>query len=177
MSQPSPENSTERRPLADSSTTAVLAEWTELLRRSRWIRMELAARLAGSSISDIQLLAMWLCRRRVEHAAEGGVPQLELAAALALSPAQTSHVLEQLRQQGWLVSHRPAQDRRRQLWRLTPSGEQQLHSAMARLPGCATRFEPLAPGSAAPPGWQVFRGEQDGDDDSVTSNRLGGERC
>lgn len=59
--------------------------------------------------------------------------QTELTALAALSPAQTSTLLEGLRQRAWLTPERDAADRRRQVWGLTTDGEARLRLAWQAL--------------------------------------------
>lgn len=72
---------------------------------------------------------LWACRRTPP----GGLPQQELAAAMAVSAAQVSVLVEQLRRQGLLQGRRAQNDRRRQLWRLTPAGRARLQDVLADL--------------------------------------------
>src|SRR5690606_10522326 len=69
-------------------------------------------------LSDTACLTLWAC---CEGPAEGQA-QHELASLVGVSPAQLSGLVEQLGVQGWIVAWRPATDRRRQYWKLTPSG-------------------------------------------------------
>jgi DNA-binding MarR family transcriptional regulator len=86
-------------------------------RQLRRVLSELAEPLG---LSDTACLVLWAC-------AEGpseGLAQHELAPLVGVSPAQLSGLVEQLYCQGWLLPRRPAHDRRRQYWRLTPEGVQ-----------------------------------------------------
>lgn len=172
---------TENRPpehAADPRVDRALAELTELLRRGRRMRVELAARLDGSQLTDSQLLALWFCGQWAADAPEAGVPQHELAEAIALSPAQTSHLLEQLRAHGWLSSYRPPRDRRRQLWRLTPDGERQLHGALSRLEEWAAAWMEPPPATPAAPSLRVFVGEdEDHPLDAASNSEPGDAPC
>jgi DNA-binding MarR family transcriptional regulator len=53
-----------------------------------------------------------------------GLSQRELAERLASSPATISVQIEALRRRGFAVPHRCHEDRRKQVWSLTPSGAQ-----------------------------------------------------
>ncbi len=91
-----------------------LIHWTSAA--SRQLRRKLAEIAAGSGLSDSELLVVWLC-----HAA--GRVQVELAGAVGVSPAQMSGIVERLRRRGLVAMHRPAGDRRRQVWKTAASGE------------------------------------------------------
>src|SRR5690606_11008286 len=75
--------------------------------------------------------------------------QLELAGRLGISPAQISNLVELLSRMGLIRGARPASDRRRQVWRLTPQGgetlTQSLESLHHRLQEAATFHEPNWP--------------------------------
>jgi DNA-binding MarR family transcriptional regulator len=83
--------------------------------RSFRIPFDDAAQAQGLSLADVLLLLH--CR----HAAKR-VCQREFASELAISPAQVSARLEALRSDGLLESVRPSNDRRRQVWTVTPRG-------------------------------------------------------
>jgi len=59
--------------------------------------------------------------------------QAEIAAALGISQGQLSQLAERLRKGGWIEAHRDAQDRRRQFWALTESGQAKLQSLVDQL--------------------------------------------
>lgn len=84
----------------------------------RRLRGAVAAMSARHGLNEGQFSLLWHCRQ----APAGGLSQQEIAAELALSPAQISVQVEQLRQAGWLSGERDGSDRRRQCWRLTASG-------------------------------------------------------
>jgi DNA-binding MarR family transcriptional regulator len=56
--------------------------------------------------------------------------QAELAAELAVSPAQVSAVVDRLRQAN-VIAAVPTEDRRRQVWRLAPAGRELLDAVVA----------------------------------------------
>ncbi len=93
--------------------------WTSAA--SRQLRGCLASLANSAGISDGELLTLWLCLGE-----EGGMVQGELAAALGVSPAQMSGIVERLRQRGLIEMHRQALDRRRQVWRGTAAARQVL---------------------------------------------------
>jgi DNA-binding MarR family transcriptional regulator len=99
--------------------SGTLVELThELSRCHRLLRVWLQDRLRPWKIRDTEFLVLWLCDR---FAAQG-VVQHELAAAVGVSEAQMSGLVERLRQNGLLVGCRGEPDRRRQYWRLTAEG-------------------------------------------------------
>lgn len=104
---------------------------------ARQLRRLLAERVARWELSDSETLILWLCWRP----GKSGRVQGELAAALGISPAQTSALVEGLRKRGFLGQERSPLDRRRQIWRLTASGEALLESMGTAITDLADRFE------------------------------------
>jgi DNA-binding MarR family transcriptional regulator len=95
---------------------------------SRQLRRRLGLLAESTGLTDCELLAIWLCLR-----SECGLVQGELAAAVGVSPAQMSGIVERLRQRGLIEMHRQIFDRRRQVWRGTAAGRQVLDSLAAPL--------------------------------------------
>ncbi len=105
--------------------------WIELAEqiciRGRKLHDELSRLVGRWQLSPPQFSLLWVWRLTPGE----GWGQNELAAALAVSPAQVSGLVEQLRRKGLLEGRRPAADRRRQLWRLTPDGRDTLEAILA----------------------------------------------
>jgi DNA-binding MarR family transcriptional regulator len=101
-----------------------LIHWTSSA--SRQLRRRLADVAAATGLSDTELLVVWLC------SADGHV-QVEIAAAIGVSPAQMSGLVERLRSRGLVAMHRLAHDRRRQIWKATDAGPELLESIAERL--------------------------------------------
>jgi DNA-binding MarR family transcriptional regulator len=101
-----------------------LVHWTSAA--SRHLRRRLAEAASAIDLSDAELLVLWLCHG-------GGQVQVDLAAAIGISPAQMSGLAERLRARELVAMHRSATDRRRQVWRTTPAGESLLAQAAAHL--------------------------------------------
>ena len=101
----------------DISARALFALYRLTLQAERHLRspLEDAARAHELPLAEALLLLHCLD-------AKGGVSQRDLARDLSISPAQVSARLETLRQQGILDSARPASDRRKQFWTVTPRG-------------------------------------------------------
>ncbi len=70
-----------------------------------------------------------------------GLSQQDVAAALAVSPAAVSGLVEQLRRRGLMEGWRAESDRRRQLWRLTPAGVDVLDAVLCDLAAWAATLE------------------------------------
>jgi DNA-binding MarR family transcriptional regulator len=81
---------------------------------------------ATLDLSDTELIVVWLC-------SDGDRVQVDLAAATGISPAQMSGLMERLRSRGLVAMHRLARDRRRQIWRATPTGQSLLVNAAQHL--------------------------------------------
>ena len=103
-----------------------LVHWTSAA--SRQLRRRLAEVASTFQLSDPELLVLWFCHG-------GGQVQVELAAAIGISPAQMSGVVERLRLRELVAMHRSATDRRRQVWRTTAAGETLLGDIAAQLDG------------------------------------------
>src|SRR5262245_30988232 len=89
---------------------------------SRQLRRRLCEVAESVDLSDNELLVIWLC-------SDGGRVQVELAGAIGVSAAQMSGIVERLRARGLVAMHRPAVDRRRQVWRTSRPGEALLQQA------------------------------------------------
>lgn len=118
------------------------AAWLQLVeqlsRCSRTTRRALQRQL-GDELSESQYALLRLCANDNYDAAS----QLDIATRLALSPAQVSGMVEQLRKRGLVIGQRSKSDRRRQVWKLTSAGrnllqrvEDELASWSASVLGC-----------------------------------------
>ena len=101
-----------------------LVHW--LSAASRQVRRSLADVAAACELSDSELLIVWLCSGT-------GRVQVELAAAIGVSPAQMSGLVDRLGQRGLVGMSRPASDRRRQVWKTTTAGQNVLTQVAAPL--------------------------------------------
>ncbi len=94
---------------------------------------DIAGWIRGRPINETEFRLLWLL---FQHEGRNSSPrtaldQGELAAGLALSPAQISGLVERL-QTGALISHvAHGFDRRRQLWRLAQAGEALVQEVVA----------------------------------------------
>ena len=110
---------------AQGSTSALPSEavgWTNLMQKllvcGRSLRQAMAQQHKTRALSETQFALLWACHQGPLE----GISQIHLAQQLAISPAQVSGLVEQLRKQGLLAGHRAEHDRRVQLWQLTPAG-------------------------------------------------------
>jgi DNA-binding MarR family transcriptional regulator len=69
-------------------------------------------------LSEPEFQVLWLL-----GSGSSGFDQTMLAQQLVYSPAQVSATVDRLRTRGWIVQDAASGDRRRHLWRLTPSGD------------------------------------------------------
>jgi DNA-binding MarR family transcriptional regulator len=120
----------ETEPRAERLLT--LVHWTSAA--SRHLRRRLAEVAGASDLSDAELLVLWFCHG-------GGQVQVELAAAIGISPAQMSGVVERLRSRELVAMHRSATDRRRQVWRTTAAGETLLAEIAGQLEAVAATIQ------------------------------------
>jgi DNA-binding MarR family transcriptional regulator len=131
--------------LSISQSASSASTWAELsdliLRSSRSLRDELGRHTLRHGVSDTQFSLLWFSRQGPQE----GVSQNEIASALALSPAHVSSLVEQLRGAGLLDGRRHPADRRRQVWKLTPQGQEQLGKLLAELVDWATELDRRLP--------------------------------
>jgi DNA-binding MarR family transcriptional regulator len=114
-------------------TAGSVARWIDLAQQivvcGRILRDGLKRHLGRWELSEPEFSLLWAC----SAAAGPGMCQNELAGRLAVSPPQVSGLVEQLRRKGLLEGRRADDDRRRQLWQLTPAGQQIIDSAITDL--------------------------------------------
>jgi|GEM_PF-2470944 len=119
--------------------------WLDLIEQivvcARLLRSGAARPVCDGDLSDAQLSVLW----GVYSHAELAVSQNQLAAALAISSAHVSGLVEQLRGRGLLIGHRPAPDRRCQSWRLTELGRETLAAVLADMAGWAGTMDRRIP--------------------------------
>jgi len=94
-------------------------------------RQTLSRALHRQDMTEAEFLLLWTCFRR----AAKPVGQHRLVFDVGLSKAQTSSLLESLRRKQYLSGERSADDRRRQLWQITPLGRQQVEEVLRYLDG------------------------------------------
>jgi DNA-binding MarR family transcriptional regulator len=121
-----------------SERTVAAREWLRLVQAvsfcGRQFRKKLAELSAPHALNDTSCLILWAC---FDTPPEGRA-QHELAALLGVSPAQLSGLVDQLGAQGYLMARRPAHDRRRQYWRLTPAGRDVVENILAAIASLAS---------------------------------------
>jgi DNA-binding MarR family transcriptional regulator len=92
---------------------------------------DVAGWVAEHGISETEFRVLWRLLTGEDAAGHQGhtkeLDQTDLAAELAVSPAQVSAVVDRLRQANRIAAA-PTADRRRQMWRLTPAGRDLLHT-------------------------------------------------
>lgn len=119
-------------PVPQAERLLRLVHWTSAA--SRQLRRRLAEVAQAFDLSDAELLVVWLCHGN-------GHVQVELAGAIGVSPAQMSGLAERLRARGLVGMHRLALDRRRQVWRTSPTGEALLHQLTEHLDELAAAID------------------------------------
>jgi len=106
-------------------------QWGDLAERivvcARLLRDDLGQRAGRWDLSEPEFSVLWICRETPPE----GIGQNELADSLAISASAVSGLVERLRRRGLLEGRRGQSDRRRQLWRLTPAGRNQLYQVLA----------------------------------------------
>jgi len=134
---------TSTAPATPSSTPDLsLVGWIEVLEQvaasTRLVRHELTRALAVHGVGESQFSILWIC----QQASGEGISQSDIASRLAISAAHISGLVEQLRRSGWLDGHRDVADRRRQVWRTTPAGQNFVAALVASLAAWLRRAEP-----------------------------------
>lgn len=94
----------------------------------RQLRRDISLRLAPEEVTAEDFLTLRLLETTTD-----GISQVELAEVLGISPAQTSGLVERLRQRGWITPHRDPHDRRRQCWIVTDAGRNEDRRLVALL--------------------------------------------
>ncbi len=106
----------------------------------RRLRRWLSDRLVRFALTDSEFQVLWLC---AQPRPCGGWVQGELAEAAGISPAQTSSLVERLRQRGLMAMKRSTIDRRRAVWQLLTQGEDLLGRIRTGLKSVAHRLDAL----------------------------------
>jgi len=110
-------------------------EWLEVARRlfstAKAARKLLCDVAASEDLSEWAVLALWVCQCR----RQAGLDQRAMAAELAVSAAQISELVAELHRRDLLAALRPADDRRRQVWRTTGAGDETLARILVALAG------------------------------------------
>ena len=126
---------------SESDTPGPATERVELVEQifacARLLRTEVLSGLRDCHLSESEFWLLRACQRERRF----GIGQNKLATAVGVSPARVSGLVEGLRRRGLLEGSRPAHDRRRQLWHLTPAGQSTLESATAALADRLDRLE------------------------------------
>lgn len=124
----------------DSNATVHLDDCLQLLEKllrcGHALRGAIAEDVRAAGLSESEFRLLWISG----SAGPVGVNQTELSQRLAVSPAQVSALVEQLRRKELLFGQRSSSDRRRQCWRLTPKGRALVASLAAQLNPRAQRW-------------------------------------
>jgi len=102
-----------------------------LIATGRGLARRLTAALREYRMSETEFRLLWLLRSKLADSDRASVEQSALATQLGSSPAQISAIVERLRSQKIIASDTDANDRRRRLWQLTPSGREQFEEIIA----------------------------------------------
>lgn len=98
----------------------------EMASCEKTMRAAIAQVVAPFHLSENAFFILILCQQNLRKS----LSQSALAKMVGLSPAQLSHLVEQLRQDDWIEPQRDPHDRRRQFWTLTDDGTQRLEKIM-----------------------------------------------
>lgn len=116
-------------------------DWVQLASQvaalGRKLQKGIADELRPRNLSDTQSQLRW----QIAQADPTGIGQNDLVSMLGLSKGQVSGLVEQLRRQGWIEAHRPTEDRRCQIWRVTESGRQAIDQVGEELSGWAEAMD------------------------------------
>ncbi len=112
----------ENRMEAERTLDRWISAWCALAQRTRRWQATLDDRLRMRELNTTELTVLW----RIGRALSPGIPQVELARELSISPAQVCGVVESLQTRQFVALARASQDRRRLFCSLTPQGRQLL---------------------------------------------------
>ena len=129
---------------AEEATLRAVEHWAEISAAAVRSRLPLDQVTCSRGYDALTLAVLTLCGTALTD----GCSQQELLTRLPTSPAHLSGLLERLRRQGLLDSHRAAQDRRRQQWQLTTQGQTLLKELCTHLTDISADIS-LAPARAA----------------------------
>ncbi|MCH2114432.1 MAG: MarR family transcriptional regulator [Pirellulales bacterium] len=132
-------------------TTELIDVACRLIVTGRSMARQLAAAVRAYGLSESEFRLLWIAQRCP------ACDQKQLANQLGLSPAQVSGLVERLRAGGSIFPSVAVDDRRRQLWQLTPSGGAMVSRIVAELASTSVAVEgrdwgllpPDLPGEAA----------------------------
>jgi len=109
-----------------------------LLRRAQGaMHRDFMAAVSDFELTQKQAAALWLIH------ANGGVSQVEVAAALGMDRATMMAVTDRLEDRGFIIRKRSSVDRRRQELYLTPSGQSTLKKCKARIAEHEEKFRDM----------------------------------
>lgn len=109
-----------------------------LLRRAQGaMHRDFLAAVSDVGLTQKQAAALWLIQ------ANGGVSQVEVAAALGMDRATMMAVTDRLEDRGYVIRKRSSVDRRRQELYLTPSGQTTLRKCKARVAQHEEKFRSM----------------------------------
>jgi len=109
-----------------------------LLRRAQGaMHRDFLTAVADFGLTQKQAAALWLIQ------ANGGVSQVEVAAALGMDRATMMAVTDRLEDRGYVIRKRSSVDRRRQELYLTPSGQTTLRKCKARVAQHEEKFRAM----------------------------------
>ena len=109
-----------------------------LLRRAQGaMHRDFMAAVSDFELTQKQAAALWLIQ------ANGGVSQVEVAAALGMDRATMMAVTDRLEDRGFIIRKRSSVDRRRQELYLTPSGQSTMKKCKARIAEHEEKFREM----------------------------------
>ncbi len=109
-----------------------------LLRRAQGaMHRDFLVAVSDFGLTQKQAAALWLIQ------ANGGVSQVEVAAALGMDRATMMAVTDRLEDRGYVIRKRSSTDRRRQQLYLTPAGQTTLRKCKARIDQHEEKFRAL----------------------------------
>lgn len=98
----------------------------EMASCEKTMRAAIAQVVSPFDLTDNAFFVLVLCHQHLQKP----LPQSKLAKKVGLSPAQLSHLVEQLRKDGWIQAERGQSDRRRQYWSLTEDGFSRIETVL-----------------------------------------------
>jgi len=129
------------RATTESTTGSPAGRWIGLTEQislcGRLLRSHMVEQTEKAGLSESQLSLLWTCLAAMPE----GLSQTALAQRLMVSPALVSGLVEQLRRRRLLTGQRDQDDRRRQVWRVTSSGQTLVQGILAAVTDWARHLD------------------------------------
>ena len=123
--------------MANSGNLHALAPLCDWIAIGKRLTRCLAIALRDQPLNEAEFRLLWLLNQTLQTVEDQGIEQRKIADSMGLSPSQVSALVESARARN-LIAVVPCQrDRRRQFWKLTTAGKDQLNAVCGELANLA----------------------------------------